>query len=134
MKCPACGNALKERTVSDLTVDVCDGGCGGVWFDNFELKKVDEPHESLGEALLDVARDESLRVDHEQRRNCPKCTDLVMMRHHFTIKGRVEVDECPGCAGVWLDACELAAVRSQFSTEEQRKQAAQNHFQGLFGE
>ena len=39
MNCPACGNVLKEMTVSDISVDVCQGGCGGIWFDNFELKK-----------------------------------------------------------------------------------------------
>ncbi len=42
MKCPACGNALTEKTVDPITLDVCQGGCGGIWFDNFELQKVDE--------------------------------------------------------------------------------------------
>jgi len=28
-------------------VDVCQNGCGGIWFDNFELEKVDEKHETL---------------------------------------------------------------------------------------
>jgi Zn-finger nucleic acid-binding protein len=35
MKCPACKNVLQEMTVDNVTVDICKGGCGGIWFDNF---------------------------------------------------------------------------------------------------
>lgn len=132
MNCPACKNALSKKTISDLDVDVCRGGCGGIWFDNFELTKVDEKHESMGEALLDIERDDKVSVDHDKRRNCPRCDDLVMMRYHFSIQRQIEVDECPGCAGVWFDAGELAAVRDQFTTEEERKVAAKKHFGALF--
>ena len=57
MDCPVCGRTLGRRTVGGLRVDVCEGGCGGIWFDQFELKKVDESSESAGEALLDIERD-----------------------------------------------------------------------------
>ena len=36
MKCPACFNELTELQVGNLTVDACQGGCGGIWFDAFE--------------------------------------------------------------------------------------------------
>ena len=134
MKCPACENILQEMTVGDVAVDVCKGGCGGVWFDNFELKKFDEPHESAGEALLDIERDESLIVDHTKRLKCPKCDDVVMMRHFFSVKKGVEVDECPGCAGFWLDAGELRKIRGLFKTEEERHEAAEEYFEEVFGD
>lgn len=134
MKCPACGNMLQEMTVGDVAVDVCKGGCGGIWFDNFELKKFDEPHESAGEALLDIERDESIVVDHTKRLKCPKCDDIVMMRHFFSVEKGVEVDECPGCAGFWLDAGELGEIRSLFETEEQRHKAADEYFEEVFGD
>ena len=86
MKCPACRNMLQEMTVGDVTVDACKGGCGGIWFDNFELKKFDEPHESAGELLLDIERDETIIVDHSKRLKCPKCDDVVMMRHFLVLK------------------------------------------------
>ena len=63
MKCPACRNELTPFHVRDLTVDVCQGGCGGIWFDAFELQKVDEPREIAGEPLLNIQRDEGLVVD-----------------------------------------------------------------------
>ena len=71
MKCPACGNMLQPMTVGEVTVDACKGGCGGVWFDNFEIKKFDEPHEAAGEGLLDIERDESVFVDRNKKLTCP---------------------------------------------------------------
>ncbi|MHC4984298.1 MAG: zf-TFIIB domain-containing protein [Planctomycetota bacterium] len=128
MRCPACGNELGGMEVAGINVDVCRGGCGGIWFDNFELEKVDEPHEAAGEVLLDVERDESINVDHSARRKCPKCGDVVMMRHFFCTEREVEVDECPACAGVWLDCGELGGIRSQFDSQEQREEAAKKYF------
>jgi Zn-finger nucleic acid-binding protein len=121
-------------TVGDVTVDVCKGGCGGIWFDQFELKKFDEPHESAGEALLDVERDANIGVDLSRRLACPKCDDVIMMRHFFSIKKQVEVDECGNCGGFWLDAGELGQIRGLFDTEEQRHQAAEEYFSEVFGE
>jgi Zn-finger nucleic acid-binding protein len=134
MNCPVCFNYLQQMTVSDVTVDVCKDGCGGIWFDNFELKKFDEPHESAGEKLLDIERDQNRAGDHNKRLNCPKCDDVVMMRHFFSIKKKVVVDECPACGGIWLDAGELAQIRSLFDTEQARHQAAKEYFQEVFGD
>jgi Zn-finger nucleic acid-binding protein len=121
-------------TVEDVTVDVCKAGCGGIWFDNFELKKFDEPHEAAGRVLLDIERDESIAIDHNKRLNCPKCDDVVMMRHFFSVKKQVEVDECPGCGGFWFDAGELRKIRSLFNTEEERHQATHEYFNEIFGD
>ena len=132
MKCPACGNMLEEVTVEDVTVDICKGGCGGIWFDIFEIKKFDEPHESAGQALLDVERDQSTIVDHTKRLQCPKCEDVVMMRHFFSVKKEVEVDECPGCGGIWLDAGELGRIRGLFKTEEERNKATDDYYSEIF--
>lgn len=134
MKCPACGNQLQEMNVEDIAVNACENGCGGIWFDNFELKKFDEPHEPAGALLQDIARDESITVDHTQRRKCPKCDDLIMMRHFFSVKQQVELDECPGCAGIWLDHGELETIRSLFESEQHKDQAAHEHFAQMFDE
>ena len=55
-----------------------------------------------------------------------------MMRHYFTVSRQVEVDECPRCAGFWLDAGELQAIREQFATEEDRGASAQERFSTMF--
>ena len=132
MRCPACGNALSQMLAGDITVDVCKGGCGGIWFDRFELAKVDEPHESAGEILLDIERNEKITVEHAKRRRCPKCATIIMMRHFHSVKQHVEVDECPGCGSYWLDPGELAAIRREFKTEEERRKAAEKYFAEIF--
>jgi len=133
MNCPACENELSPTTTGGVTVDVCRGGCGGIWFDNYELEKFDEPKESAGEALLDVERKEGLAVDVEKKRNCPKCRDVAMTQHFFSVKNRVAVDECPKCGGHWLDMGELAAIRKLFDTEKERNAAAQKYYDETFG-
>jgi uncharacterized protein len=122
-------------TVGGISVDVCRGGCGGIWFDRYELTKVDESHESAGEELLDLERDAGIEVDLRKRISCPKCAvvrEVVMMRHFSSVRRKVSVDECPNCGGYWLDAGELAAIRTEFETEEERKQAATQYFSELF--
>ena len=123
MQCPACGNTLTERTVADVAVDVCDGGCGGIWFDNFELKKLDDRDEAAGEALLDVACAPSVTVDHDAVWGCPRCGHPAMTRHFYSPKRAVEVDQCPKCAGVWLDAGELRTIRAQYASGDARQAA-----------
>jgi len=130
MKCPACGNEMTEKTIAGTRYDVCEGGCGGVWFDWFELKKVDEPGEAPGEQLLDVPRDESVVVDASQRRRCPR-DGQIMLRHYFSVERKVQVDECPECGGFWLDAGELRRVRS-LGTEEEQREAARELFGEMF--
>jgi Zn-finger nucleic acid-binding protein len=100
-------------TVGNLTVDVCRGACGGIWFDAFELQRVDEPQETAGERLVGIERDPSLRLDPGRKRSCPRCAGIKLKRHFFSAKRRVEIDLCPGCGGYWLDAGELDKVREE---------------------
>jgi Zn-finger nucleic acid-binding protein len=123
---------MTEVDVQGIQVDVCRGGCGGLWFDWLELKKVDEAHEEAGSALLEVERDPTRRVDTTQRRHCPRCGDVVMMRHFASVQRAVEVDECPRCGGFFLDHGELNAIRAQYATEEERRAAANELFVELF--
>jgi len=113
MKCPACFNELTEYKFGGVMVDACAGGCAGIWFDAFELQKVDEPHEVPGQHLLRVQRHPTLQVDFARRRDCPRCADVKLQRHFFSARKRVEVDHCPNCGGYWLDAGELEKIRAE---------------------
>ncbi len=127
LTCPVCALKLQHRVIDGICLDVCDGGCGGIWFDPFELKKFDEPHEDSGKRLLDVAVDKSIRVDHRRKRPCPRCVDVTMMRRFYSPKRRVELDECGGCGGIWLDLGELDTIRAEYPSAEHR-QVAINEF------
>lgn len=119
MKCPACFNQLTTLQVGSLEVDVCQGGCGGIWFDAFELQQVDQPSEVAGEALLHIQRDEGIVLDMSRKRDCPRCGEgMKLHRHFFSAKRKVEVDQCPNCGGYWLDAGELAAIRAETAEAE----------------
>ena len=111
MKCPACFNELAQMQVGHLSVDVCQGGCGGIWFDAFELQRVDEQHEAAGDHLLEIKRDVQTVVDSSRKRECPRCAGMKLRRHFFSPQRHVEVDECPNCGGCWLDHGELAQIR-----------------------
>jgi uncharacterized protein len=132
MKCPACSNILEEVNIDGISFDICKKGCGGIWFDRLELFEVDEPHESAGEKLLELCSSASVDVDHSKRINCPKCESITMLRHFFSVKKNVEVDECPNCAGYWLDFGELGKIRDQFNSEEERRNAAKKYFSEIF--
>lgn len=132
MKCPACDNALTEVDTGGVKVDICQGGCGGIWFDNYEFKKFDEPHESAGETLLEIEKKPGAEVDKDSKHPCPRCPDIVMRRHFVSTKHEVEIDECSDCGGIWLDAGELSSIRRQFQSEEERGQAAEKYFADVF--
>ena len=113
MKCPACDHTLTETQVGALKVDVCHDGCGGIWFDAFELQRVDEAHEVGGEHLVSIKQDPSRNVDRSRKRACPRCAGIKLKRHLFGPKSKVEVDHCPNCGGYWLDAGELETIRQE---------------------
>ncbi len=133
MKCPACGNVLQGMTVAEVSVDVCRGGCGGIWFDNHELRKFDEPQDMAGEALLDVERNPNIHVDLRKKRNCPKCRNIVMTRRFFSAKRQVQIDECPNCAGMWLDYGKLGEIRRSPASDQDREGATQGYLQDVLG-
>lgn len=125
MKCPRTGEPLLRRTFGDLEVDISPG-CGGIWFDQFELPKVTHKHQELGELLVEHLREHANPfVDTAPRLNCPRDTDVVMMRRYFSPKQQIEIDECPKCGGIWLDAEELEKIRDLFPNSTDRARATE---------
>lgn len=120
LKCPACGHKLIEMTVDDLAVDVCEGGCGGIWFDNGEIEYVDDADEAAGTILTKVRERWAAAVDRNRKRACPHCKGILMLRRQYAPRQPVAIDECPGCGGIWLDAGELQAIRDAFEDSEER--------------
>jgi Zn-finger nucleic acid-binding protein len=133
MKCPACVNELTEKRIGGLAVDVCHAGCGGIWFDAFELQRVDEERETSGAVLLEIERDERIHIDPSRKRECPRCPDIKLKRRLFAPGSTVAVDECPNCGGFWLDAGELAKIRAE-KTQAQIAAAGKAHLANVSAE
>jgi Zn-finger nucleic acid-binding protein len=123
MKCPACHRVLAPVTTAGVTVDACTPGCGGIWFEPGGLVKVSRAPDPTIHALLEVVADPGVHVDLAQRRHCPTCPDSVLMRHFSSATRTVTVDECPTCAGVWLDQGELERIRSEHESGADRSSA-----------
>jgi len=130
--CPACGNTLTEEDIDGLKVDICRGGCAGIWFDRGELENVDEKNERKGLVLLDIEKNPATAVDYGKTRTCPTCNPQVEMRKHFwSVKAEVELDECDRCGGIWMDGGELAKIRSLYEDEGEKLVDAQRYFTSL---
>lgn len=125
MNCPACGRHLVVIDVSGMLVHACRDGCAGLWLERGRLRLVDESAEDIGRRLIDAVGRPQVSVDATPRRRCPVCSESVLMRHFSSAKRSVTVDECPTCAGVWLDAGELERIRAEYDSEAARRQAAQ---------
>lgn len=133
MKCPACSNKTTTKSVNGIQLDVCDGGCAGIWFDQFEFKKLDEKHEMPESFLKSLDASKKAEAKHAERRNCPKCETVVMMRHFYNTKRQVEVDQCPSCAGFWLDCGELTKIHNLFAKDADRQAANERFIEEAFG-
>ena len=130
MKCPACFNELVELQVGEVLVDA-QGGCGGVWFDAFELQRVDDAGDS-GEPLLHIQRNEGIIVDFNRKRDCPRCKGIKLHRHFFSARRKVQVDQCPNCGGYWLDAGELAQIHEEGAESQAVGKARQSTISSEF--
>lgn len=109
MNCPACWRPMYETAVREVTVDVCKDGCAGVWFDAWELRKLEEG-ESADGAFLRVLRPR-IDTDPERRarRFCPR--DRVPLRRTFLgAEVALEIDTCSACKGLWIDPGEIGRL------------------------
>lgn len=113
MKCPACSSNLLEKQIGAIAVQVCQTGCGGIWFDSFEVEQVDQETDSVGELLFHPQRDAAAEVDPSRPRNCPRCEKIQLRRVLLSPGSRVHISECPACDGCWLDERDLAALHDE---------------------
>jgi len=127
MNCPRCNTNLEKMMASPkVEVDACKDGCGGIWLDNLEIKKLDEKSEVDQQLFIKLAESKTKSPDLNPRIKCPKCMDIVMMRHFANINKDIVIDECAKCGGWWLDIGELEKISEEFPTEAAHEAAAQS--------
>ena len=107
MKCPSCKSLLREKGAGDMTLDVCYGGCGGIWFDATELQRVSARAATTLHTIWNVP---VTNVNLTEPRLCPRCPELVLERKWFSDLKKTEIDQCPRCGGIWLDAGEFSRI------------------------
>ena len=71
---------------------------------------------------LRSVRDPNVVVDPQRKRECPRCEDVKLKRRFFSRHHKIEVDECPGCGGIWLDPGELEKIREELAASKVHQQ------------
>ncbi len=98
-----------------LEIDTCPG-CMGLWFDANELREFFSSEALNKKFMLPPARYNSVNqtIDISSKaRRCPRCNRAALKRKEVET---VEVDECPMCHGIWLDAGEIEKLVKTYQT------------------
>ncbi len=118
--CPACGNEMSKIFIADksINVDICENGCGGIFFDNQELQEFSREYDDISEIEKVLSNKEFTDVDKTKTRICPSCgTPMVKAQANGT-----KIDTCYNCGGIFLDNKEFEQVRFLFKRKEKVKQ------------
>ena len=115
--CPRCNTPMVLLTKKNIELDACPQ-CMGIWFDKDELDKITGGASSF-EGLIFTAKSLGRKLP------CPSCSKKM---NFYTVEG-ITVDFCQDCAGVWLDAGELAAVGNVLEHMKKEKGALRYEIQ-----
>jgi len=116
MRCPLCGNRMREQDLGPIQVDACS--CGSRWFDWGELAKIDS---SDGTKPLTAGRisGRARFGPRDSQIPCPRC-QTPMREHRYKNVPRVLIDECYSCRGFFLDPGELEAIRQDLAARDEK--------------
>lgn len=116
---------MARQNFASFFADVCADGCRGIWFDDSELQRVDSAKKGAGPALEaaaePVAPHQGAVEPAISERSCPRC-DRALEEVDYELQPKVVLDECSQCHGVFLDAGELAVIRSRELTSKEKAQ------------
>jgi Zn-finger nucleic acid-binding protein len=108
MKCPRCNIELTTKMIDVVEIDKCEK-CRGNWFDADELRQLkDLTDKDVNWLDFNIWKHEDAFKAQSRNLPCPKCkSPLVAIDYADT---NVEIDYCPACKGVWLDAKEFEKI------------------------
>lgn len=104
--CPECNIPLTPFSFHSVALDECKQ-CGGIWFDDGELKRCQAAGASALVELEEEVKPEIMLLDeHDHSRNCPVC-NLRLTTYKYLYTSEILLDECESCYGVWVQEGEL---------------------------
>lgn len=109
--CPNADGCLKpvvalDRQGAKIALDQCDN-CGGVWFDRYELFRLDEKEAGKIDSV-DEARFRQPAGQHPQP-ICPRCGIGLNQFRDANIPENIQLLSCDQCGGFWVNHGALAA-------------------------
>ena len=107
LTCVKCTSVLDKATVGGIEVDLCPA-CGGLWLDQGEIEKIGQTARNEIDGLRRALTGGEQAGLSDAITECPRCSGaLAEVR-----LGRVLIDYCRVCKGVFLDKGELDAALS----------------------
>ncbi len=114
MLCPKCQSQLQSVTNQGETLSSCPS-CAGFWIGRQTLiELMRRAAEALGEEIKAVGFTETPSVT--TALPCPDCGTALSTLHYRAI----QVERCPTCKGVFLDAGELKALADRVVSSQQQ--------------
>ncbi len=131
MDCPSCGNALTLKEAAGIKARVCAEGCGGLWLERRQVKKIPDRLPGSGIEFLTVPRAEGVHLFRDIEHPCPQCQTTLLYRHCFDRDLEMEIDQCAKCAGFWLETGTLSDITNPDRTLKERSEKAEQFFHTL---
>lgn len=104
----------------EVQLDDCPQ-CGGIWFDDGELKKLQAIGDELSLHSLEgqAKPDKDVITSELEAKLCPICNERLTP-YRYMYSSDVLLDECDECYGVWVQDGELEKM-AQYLEDEQEK-------------
>ena len=116
LTCVKCTSVLNNTVIGGIEVDVCPS-CGGLWLDRGEIERLQRVPAATVDELRTALGGGSQAGMTGSPWSCPRCPGKLTEAQ----LGRIKVEVCKSCHGIFLDKGELdgalAAVKG--STVEQ---------------
>ncbi len=132
--CPACGEEMNKIYIEEIQclIDICLDGCGGLFFDNREYKKV-YGNESAIDQIKAALEGKNFKPVEPSKRTCPAC-GMKMITNKTSLDGSVIIDDCYGCGGKFLDYGELDKIKAEFKSENEHSEDVMKYLKNKMGE
>ena len=102
LTCVKCTSVLDKARVGDVEVDLCPS-CGGLWLDHGEMERLQKGNAASVDGLRKALTGGAAAGLSDTATACPACPGQLK-----EVKlGKVHVDFCGQCRGVFLDKGEL---------------------------
>ena len=108
MDCPKCGDPMELKHFgAHYAVNRCSN-CRGIWCNAAQISDLESVPMldvlDVGDAVRGAVYDQIKDID------CPEC-GARMERQSVPRQPHIDIEVCPGCAGVFLDAGELTDAK-----------------------
>ncbi len=132
MNCPSCSHPLTEQSAAGIAAHICIGGCGSLWLEILQVRRLAERLPGQGQSFLFADRAGGVRLFRNPEHPCPRCETTLLYRHCFSRRQELEIDQCSKCGGLWIDPGHLAGLGDASITSGNKKELAREFFVELF--